>query len=183
MTEKDLNSIVQEEIGNKDPFWNEPVLEVVKKIMTMPEGNETSISELLNDETIAMNVGLEQQMSVYNHVISVCNKIGIGLQESREGESAYLYKIKKNNVVPISIHEANIIAEKELGCEGEIVIKYIYETSTDYIFIAGISGQVHVGSGKLFYINKNTRLGRIVFMTPGNRQDILQEIKESTKIL
>jgi hypothetical protein len=32
MSNEELKKIVEEVIGNNDPFWNEPVFEVVKKI-------------------------------------------------------------------------------------------------------------------------------------------------------
>lgn len=183
MTEENLKLIVQEEIGNNDPFWNEPVLEIVHKIIEMPEGTETTISELINYESSGINTGLVQQTDIYNSAISVCSKIGISLEETKEGESAYLYRIKKTNSTSITLDEAKSLAEKELGCDGEKVINHIYETSSDYIFTAGIPGLVQISAAKLFYVNKSTRLGRIIIMTPEKRHDILEEIKESNQIL
>lgn len=47
MSNEELKKIVEEVIGNNDPFWNEPVFEVVKKIIEMPNGTESSVSKLL----------------------------------------------------------------------------------------------------------------------------------------
>ena len=50
MSDEELKKIVEETIGNNDPYWNEPVLNIVKKIIEMPENTETSISKLVNGE-------------------------------------------------------------------------------------------------------------------------------------
>lgn len=41
MKDEELKKLVEEVIGNNDPFWNIPVYETVKKIIDLPDGTET----------------------------------------------------------------------------------------------------------------------------------------------
>ena len=183
LTDESLKKTVEEVIGNNDPFWNEPVFEAVRKIVEMPEGFEATLADITNYIATGENIGLKQQMDIYNTVVAVCNKIGIALEETKDGESAYLYKIKKCNSTSITLDDAKTMAEKELGCHDEVVINHIYETPVYYIFTAGIPGEVHVGASRFFYVNKISGLGKIVFMSPENRHELLEQIKESNMIL
>ena len=49
MKDEELKKIIEEVIGKNNPFLNEPVYNIVKKIIDLPEGAETTISKLLGD--------------------------------------------------------------------------------------------------------------------------------------
>ena len=66
-------------IGNNDPYWNEPVYTVVKKIIDLPDGTETTIIKLLNNSQYTS----KQLFEIYNSVLNVCNKIDIILDSSK----------------------------------------------------------------------------------------------------
>ncbi len=86
-TEQELKKIVEEVIGNNDPFWNIPVFETVKKIISFPDGTETSIAKLLNNSQFTS----KQLFDIYNCVLNVCKKIDIVLDSSKwEGAVAGL---------------------------------------------------------------------------------------------
>lgn len=78
MSNEELKKIVEEVIGNNDPFWNEPVFEVVKKIIEMPNGTESSVSELLGTSQYSS----EQLFDIHNSVNEVCKKLNIGIDYS-----------------------------------------------------------------------------------------------------
>ena len=75
----ELKKIVEEVIGNNDPYWNEPVYTVVKKIIDLPDGTETTIIKLLNNSQYTS----KQLFEIYNSVLNVCNKIDIILDSSK----------------------------------------------------------------------------------------------------
>lgn len=79
MKDEELKKLVEEVIGNNDPFWNIPVYEIVKKIIDLPDGTETSITKLLNNSQFT-----SKQLFDINHiVIKVCKKININLDFSK----------------------------------------------------------------------------------------------------
>lgn len=78
MSNEELKKIVEEVIGNNDPFWNEPVFEVVKKIIEMPNGTESSVSKLLGTSQYSS----EQLFDIHNSVNEVCKKLNIGIDYS-----------------------------------------------------------------------------------------------------
>jgi len=78
MSNEELKKIVEEVIGNNDPFWNEPVFEVVKKIIEMPNGTESSVSQLLGTSQYSS----EQLFDIHNSVNEVCKKLNIGIDYS-----------------------------------------------------------------------------------------------------
>ena len=83
MKDEELKKIIEEVIGNNDPYWNIPVFEIVKKIIDLPDGTETSITKLLNNPQFTS----KQLFDIYNSVIEVCKKINITLDFSEhEGE-------------------------------------------------------------------------------------------------
>lgn len=77
--DKELKKIVEEIIGNNDPFWNEPVYNIVKKIIDLPEGTETTVSKLLGDTT---NTYTKFMFEINKFVTKVCEKINIKLDKS-----------------------------------------------------------------------------------------------------
>lgn len=80
MKDEELKKIVEEVIGNNDPFWNIPVYEIVKKIIELPDGTETSITKLLNNSQFTS----KQLFDIYNCVNRVCKRIDIVLDFSKE---------------------------------------------------------------------------------------------------
>ena len=50
MSDKELKKIIEETVGNNDPYWNEPAFNVVKKIIDLPENAETSIYKLCDND-------------------------------------------------------------------------------------------------------------------------------------
>ena len=49
MSDKELKKIIEETVGNNDPYWNEPAFNIVKKIIDLPENAETSIYKLCDN--------------------------------------------------------------------------------------------------------------------------------------
>ncbi len=91
MNDEELKKIVQEEIGNNDPFWNIPIYETVKKIIDLPDGTETSITKLLNNSQFTS----KQLFDIYNFVNRICRRIAISLDFSKENAkvSGLLYNL------------------------------------------------------------------------------------------
>ena len=58
MNYEKLKMIVEETVGNNDPFWINSAYKIVKKIISFPDGAE---------------------FSIYDFVSKVCKKIGISL--------------------------------------------------------------------------------------------------------
>lgn len=80
MKDEELKKIVEEVIGNNDPFWNIPVYEIVKKIIDLPNETETSITKLLNNPQFSS----KQLFDIYKCVNRVCQRIDIVLDFSKE---------------------------------------------------------------------------------------------------
>lgn len=80
MSNEELKKIVEEVIGNNDPFWNEPVFEVVKKIIEMPIGTESSVSKLLGTSQYSS----KQLFDIYYCVDRVCKKLNIVMDFSKD---------------------------------------------------------------------------------------------------
>lgn len=76
--DKELKKIVEDTIGNNDPFWNEPVYNIVKKIIELPEGTEATITNLLNNS----NYTSKQLFDIHSCVNKVCEKLNIKLDFS-----------------------------------------------------------------------------------------------------
>ena len=87
MTREELKKVVEEVIGNNDPFWNDPVLDAVNKIISLPEGNSTSIKQLLGDKSEFENPYPNQLLSICSSIIEVCKKINIILDFGNENIS------------------------------------------------------------------------------------------------
>lgn len=79
MSDEELKKIIEETIGNNDPFWNEPVYTVVKKIIELAEGTETTVSKLLCDTT---NTYTKFMFDINKFVTKVCDKLNIKLDKS-----------------------------------------------------------------------------------------------------
>lgn len=80
ISNEELKKIVEEIIGNNDPFWNQPIYEIVKKIINLSVGEESSITKLLGDSQFTS----KQLFDIYYCVNKVCRKIGIILDFSSE---------------------------------------------------------------------------------------------------
>ena len=93
--DEELKKIIEETIGNNDPFWNEPVYKVVKKICDLPEGEETTISNLLGDS----NYTSKQLFDIHSYVNKVCRKLNIKLDfsgnQNKVGGLPYNLPLKK----------------------------------------------------------------------------------------
>ena len=78
MKDEELKKLVEEVIGNNDPYWNIPVYKVIKGIIDLPEGNETTISKLLDDS----NYTSKQLFDIFKSVQEICQKLNIKLDFS-----------------------------------------------------------------------------------------------------
>lgn len=76
----ELRTVVEEVIGNNDPYWNEPVLKIVEEIINLPDGTQTTIAKLLNNNEYTS----KQLFDIYLCVNKVCNKINIKLDFSKD---------------------------------------------------------------------------------------------------
>lgn len=81
MDDEKLKKIIEEAVGNNDPFWINSAYEIVKKIISFPDGTEFSIRQLVNDKQASGNY----LFSIYNCVSTVCEKIGISLTSKHKG--------------------------------------------------------------------------------------------------
>lgn len=79
ITDQKLKKIVEEVIGNNDPYWNEPVYDIAQKIISLPNGTETTIVKLLNNSQYTS----EQLFDIYNSVFDVCKRIDINMDSSK----------------------------------------------------------------------------------------------------
>ena len=80
MNNEELKKIVEETIGNNDPYWNEPVFNVVKKIIDLPENTESTISELVDSDN---KTDSKFMFEINKSVTEVCEKINITLDKSK----------------------------------------------------------------------------------------------------
>ena len=78
MKDEELKKIIEEVIGNSDPFWNEPVYNIVKKIIDLPEETETTIVKLLGDTRYDKYL-----FDINSFVTEVCERINIKLDRSK----------------------------------------------------------------------------------------------------
>lgn len=147
MTDEELKKIIEEVIGNNDPFWNETVFNIVKKIIDLPEGTETTISKLFGDTVSSYN---KFMFNIDKTVTKVCEKINIKLDRSKYNGAVVglpfntpfkkCYISNKNNVVGenklktyitreiINLAEITIVANKFLK-ENEIVESIMHDSS------------------------------------------------------
>ena len=80
MKDEELKKLVEEVIGNNDPYWNIPVYEIVKKIIDLPDGTETSITKLSSNSQFTS----KQLFDIYTCVNRACRRIDIVLDFSKE---------------------------------------------------------------------------------------------------
>lgn len=85
MNDEELKKIIEDVIGNNDPYWNVPVYEIVKKIINLPEGTESTIVKLLDNNSF----NSKQLFDIYLSVNKVCNKINIKLDSSKNNAKVY----------------------------------------------------------------------------------------------
>ena len=133
MNNESLKKIIEETIGNNDPYWNEPVFNVVKKIIDLPENSETTVSELIDSE----NKSDSKFMFEINKLVTeVCEKINITLDKSKHNEQfiglpfnvSFIKKTLSDeiiNTIPESlkeyvyIHNGDIYVKQKLPVELE----------------------------------------------------------------
>lgn len=80
MNEENLRKIVKETLGDNNSQLYEPVYNIVKKIIDLPFGVETSISLLVDDKYLNNH---KIMFRINENVNIVCNKIGIVLDRSK----------------------------------------------------------------------------------------------------
>lgn len=80
MNNDELKKVVNEVVGNNDPYWNEPVFIIVSKIINLPENTETTISELIDDNC---NFDSKFMFEIDKLVTDVCKKINVTLDKSK----------------------------------------------------------------------------------------------------
>ena len=80
MSDEELKKIIEETVGNNDPYWNEPAFNVVKKIIDLPENAETSIYKLCDNNNKSNS---KFMFKIYDTVIKACKKINITLDYSK----------------------------------------------------------------------------------------------------
>ena len=133
ITDDELKKIVEETIGNNDPYFNEPVLDVVRKIIKLPEGTEITVNQLLGDTYTRYT---KFMFEIDNSVAKVCEKLNIILDKSKHAEQEIglpfnISFIKKTlsdeivNSIPETlkdffyIYNGNIYAKQKLPIELE----------------------------------------------------------------
>lgn len=80
ISDERIKMIVEETIGNSDPFWKQPVLMLVQKIIALPDDAESSIIELLGSSQLSS----KQLFDLTLCVNEVCKKINILLDFDKE---------------------------------------------------------------------------------------------------
>lgn len=93
-----LKKIVEEVIGNNDPYWNEPVYTVVKKIIELPNESKITIAKLLDYDPKEAFVEPLTQGQISNLIIEVCKKINIGLEEISDEFIGLAYNVQYKKV-------------------------------------------------------------------------------------
>ena len=84
MSDEELKKIVEEEVGNNDPFWNQPVFNAVKLLMSLPDGTETTIGRLVSPEQMA---NTKFMFGIGKPIKNVCERINIYFDYSkRQGQ-------------------------------------------------------------------------------------------------
>lgn len=92
-----LKTIIEEVIGNSDPYWNIPVYDIVKKIIELPIDTTTTISNLINYNPNENYIDPLIQGQITNLVKNTCKKLNIELEENKDslGGLAYYQPFKK----------------------------------------------------------------------------------------
>lgn len=133
MNNEELKKIIEETIGNNDPYWNELVFNVVKKIIDLPENTEATISGLIDNDNKSNS---KFMFEIYKSVTEVCEKINITLDGSKHsgqfiGPPFNVSFIKKTlsddiiNTIPESlkqyvyVHNGDIYVKQKLPVELE----------------------------------------------------------------
>lgn len=80
MNNDELKKMIEETIGSNDPYWNEPVFQVIKKIIDLPENAETTIARLLESDN---KLDTKFMFEITKLVNVICKKINITLDYSK----------------------------------------------------------------------------------------------------
>lgn len=141
MNNEKLKEIIEETTENNDSNFNEIVLNIVKKIIDLPENAETTISKLISNE-----IDNKTMFEIDESVTKVCKKININLDKSKHAGQfiglpfniSFIKKTLSDNIINeipeplkeyIYIHNGNIYAKqkipKELEEEFEILTQKI----------------------------------------------------------
>lgn len=99
MNDDRLKNIINDCIGNDDPFWNEPVFIIVKKILELNNDEESSMLKLLGENSFSS----KQLFDINKIVQDVCKKIRINLDygdnEDKTIGLPYNMTFKKKNII------------------------------------------------------------------------------------
>ena len=120
MKDEELKKIVEEVIGNNDPFWNLPVYNIVKKIIDLPIETITTIADLINYNPEETFVEPLTQGEILNLVEDTCKKLNIKIEDVNDsiGGLAYYYKFKKNDkrvlIVAKNDQQKRVFSQEEL---------------------------------------------------------------------
>ena len=81
MDDEKLKRIVKETIKVEDPFWINETYEVIKKLISLPDGAEFTIRQLVDNDQAPTNY----LSSIYKNVTQVCEKISISINSKNKG--------------------------------------------------------------------------------------------------
>lgn len=165
ITDEQIETTITEIAGTDDVDKNNLLSKLVKKIISLPENNETTIAQLmmLKNEEVAMLDPLTQG-EIFNLLKSVCEKLNIAIEvnHDRFGGLGYHYKFKKvdnRKDLEMNIEEKKEIAKriyKKLGFETDsFQIEKIEEINAD-IFLPtdnqrGIGGVI-IGNDGSYHV-------------------------------
>ena len=99
ITDENLKKIIEEVIGNNDPYWNMPVFDIIKKVIDLRAETTTTIADLINYNPNETFVEPMMQGQIRKLVEETCKRLKIELEENRDsfGGLAYYYQFKKIN--------------------------------------------------------------------------------------
>lgn len=99
INDENLKTIIEEIIGNNDPYLNTPVCDIMKKVINLPNETTTTIADLINYNPNETFVEPLTQGQIKKCVKETCKKLNIELEENKDdfGELAYYQKFKKVN--------------------------------------------------------------------------------------
>jgi len=128
IVDEELKKIIEEVIGNNDPYWNTIVYDIVKKIIDLPNGTITSIADLVNYNPKEKFIEPLQQGQISSFVKNTCKKINIQLERTDDniGGLAYYNQFKKID---------NTIEEKTLENNSVIFNDNLYVINDEKITI------------------------------------------------
>ncbi len=92
-----LTKLIEKVVGNNEPYWIEPIKKIVLQIIEMEDGEESSISYLLGEDT--KKITPKQLLEIDKLVTKVCLQLQIKLEKSYPNnqitDSSYVISFKK----------------------------------------------------------------------------------------